>query len=331
MAQTVNAAFAQFLSERVNLDSGRTQTARGSRDWLYEQIASFQSDATFPALWSEYNINYGSFARKTKIRPLDDIDIMVGLNGQGASYLDIGGQCTITVNSSTNLKAFCDDYTSTLNSVKVINKFISKCGDVPQYAKAELKRNGSAAVLSLQSYEWTFDIVPCFMTAAEWDGRNYYLIPDGNGNWKKTDPRIDRARTKDVNQTHDGHVLNVIRTIKYWNRRPTMPSMSSYVLETMILDYYSAQTVKASQYVDLEIPKVLAHIATAVHYQVNDPKGIQGNINNLLGDDRTKISARASTDKQKADEARRLETADNHQGSIDKWREIFGSDFPTYG
>jgi hypothetical protein len=331
VAQTVNAAFAQFLAERVNLDPDRTETARGSRDWLFEQIASFRGDSTFPPLWSGYNINYGSFARKTKIRPLNDIDMMIGLNGQGASYLDFGGQCTITVNPSTNLKAFCNDYTDTLNSIKVINKFISKCGDVPQYAKADLKRNGSAAVLTLQSYEWTFDIVPCFMTTEEWNGRNYYLIPDGNGNWKKTDPRIDRARTKDVNQAHDGHVLNVLRIIKYWNRRPTMPSMSSYLLETMILDYYSAQTAKASAYVDIEIPKVLGHIATGVNYQVNDPKGIQGNINNLSWDDRYKISIRASTDRQKAEEARRLESAGDHKGSINKWREIFGSDFPTYG
>lgn len=331
MAQTVNAAFAQFLTEKVNLDPDRTETARGSRDWLYEQIASFKSDATFPPLWSAFNINYGSFARKTKIRPLDDIDMMVGLNGQGASYVDIGGQCTITVYSSPNLQALCNDYTNTLNSIKVINKFISKCAGVPQYAKADLKRNGSAAVLSLQSYEWTFDIVPCFMTSEEWDGRNYYLIPDGNGNWKKTDPRIDRARTKDVNQAHDGHVLNVLRIIKYWNRRPTMPSMSSYVLESMILDYYSAQTAKASEYVDIEIPKVLGHIVTAVHYQVNDPKGIQGNINNLSSDDQTKISVRASTDKRKAEEARGLEGAGDHKGSINKWREIFGNDFPTYG
>jgi hypothetical protein len=169
------------------------------------------------------------------------------------------------------------------------------------------------------------------MTVVELNGRNYYLIPDGSGNWKKTDPRIDRARVKDINSAHDGHVLNVLRIIKYWNRRPTMPSMSSYVLETMILDYYSAQTIKASQYVDIEIPKVLAHIATYVHYEVNDPKGIQGNINDLSWDDRNKIAARAASDKQKADAARSLESAGDHKGSIQKWGEVFGSEFPTYG
>jgi hypothetical protein len=63
---------------------------------------------------------------------------------------------------------------------------------------------------------------------------------------------------------------------------------------------------------------------------VNDPKGIQGNINNLSWDERTKISNRAGADKQKALEARRLEGAKDHKGSIQKWQEIFGSEFPDY-
>jgi hypothetical protein len=332
MPQTVNAAFAAFLADTVNLDPNRTDSARSSRDWLYDQISKFGTDTTFPKLWNEYNISYGSFARKTKIRPLDDIDIMIGLHAQGASYNDSGiSPITLTVNPTSNLTAFCNDNSYTLNSIKVINKFIRKCESVPQYAKADLKRNGSAAVLNLQSYDWSFDIVPCFMTVVELNGRNYYLIPDGTGNWKKTDPRIDRARVKAVNSAHDGHVLNVLRIIKYWNRRPTMPSMSSYLLETMILDYYSARTNKSSQYVDLEIPNVLAYVATAIHYQVIDSKGIQGNINDLSLDDRNKISSRATSDKQKADQARSFETDGDHKASIQKWAEIFGSEFPTYG
>jgi len=332
MPQTVNAAFAAFLADTVNLDPDRTESARSSRDWLYGQIASFATDTTFPRLWREFNISYGSFARKTKIRPLDDIDMMIGLHAQGASYFDSGfGPITLTVASDSNLTAFCDDNSYNLNSIKVINKFIKKCEGVPQYSKAEVKRNGSAAVLNLKSYDWSFDIVPCFMTVVESNGRNYYLIPDGSGNWKKTDPRIDRQRVKDINSERDGNVLNALRIIKYWNRRPTMPSMSSYLLETMILDYYAGYTVSATQYVDLEIPNLLAYISSAVYSQVNDPKGIQGDINDLSFDDRNKISARATSDKQKADQARQFEDDGDHKASIQKWGEIFGSEFPTYG
>lgn len=332
MAETVNEAFEEFLKNIVNLDPEQTTTARSSRDWLYDQIASFGADTTFPRLLTEYNINFGSFVRKTKIRPLDDIDMMIGLHAQGASYYDNGiTPITITVSPTSNLIIFCNENTYTLNSTKVINKFIRKCGDVPQYAMADLKKNGSAAVLNLKSYDWSFDIVPCFMTVVEANGRNYYLIPDGSGNWKKTDPRIDRQRVKDVNSRHDGNVLTILRIIKYWNRRPTMPSMSSYLLETMVLDYYSAKTSTASQFVDLEIPPILGYIATAVYSQVNDPKAIQGDLNQLSWDDRNKISARATSDKQKSDQARALEKTGDHKGSIQKWREVFGDEFPTYG
>ena len=332
MAQTVNEAFNKFLKETVNLDAEKTKKARGSRDWLFEQIASFQSDSSFPKSYSEHDIHFGSFARRTKKRPLDDIDLMICLSAQGAYYTEYSDKITITVNPDTNLKAFCNDYTDTLNSIKVINKFIKKCELVPQYSKADLKRNGSAAVLSLQSYEWCFDIVPCFMTAQDIWGRTYYLIPDGYGNWKKTDPRIDRERVKTINQSHDGSVLNVIRIIKYWNKRATMPSISSYLLETIILDYYEnrSESDKASQFVDLEIPRVLQYIANNIYHQVLDSKGIQGNINDLSWDDQTKISNRASADKQKADEARNFEKNDDHKNSIRKWREIFGDDFPKY-
>lgn len=330
MAQTVNEAFRKFLANTVNLDKGETDKGRSSRDWLYTQIATFQNDDSFPRSYSENDISYGSFARRTKTRPLNDIDMMICLTGQGAYYTEYSDRIEITVNPETILKSFCNPYTNTLNSIKVVNKFVSKCEDVPQYSKADIKRNGSAAVLSLQSYDWSFDIVPCFISAPIWDGRTFYFIPDGNGNWKATDPRIDRNRTKDINQSHDGNVLNVIRIIKYWQKRPTMPSMSSYLLETIVLDYYAARQDKASQFVDIEIPQVLEYISTNIYYQVNDPKNIQGNINNLTSDDQIKIATKASSDKQKASEARNLESNGDHKGSIQKWREIFGEEFPKY-
>jgi hypothetical protein len=75
----------------------------------------------------------------------------------------------------------------------------------------------------------------------------------------------------------------------------------------------------------------MEYISTSIYSQVNDPKDIQGNINNLTWDERTKISNKASSDRQKALEARRLESAEDHKGSIQKWQEIFGSEFPNYG
>ena len=334
MALTVNEAFEEFLRDKVNLDSGDVSSTRSSRNWLESKILGFpSSDADFPTLYEEMNINYGSFARKTKKRPLDDADMMICLSAMGGHYAENFTNITITVpDSASRLKKLCFDNSNTLSSIKVINKFVSSLKTVPQYESAIIKRNQVAATLKLVSYSWNFDIVPSFFTTVDAYGRNYYLIPDGQGNWQRTDPRKDRKRVQDVNQQHDGNVLNVIRVLKYWNKRKTMPTAESYLFENLLLDYYAPSfRAKASSYVDVEIPKVLGHIENGVYNSVYDPKDIQGDLNNLSFDERRRISDRAYSDRLLAEEARRLEDKNDHRGAISKWAQMFGPEFPTYG
>lgn len=332
MATTVIKAFEQFLKDSVNLTSSSTETARTSRKSLIEQIDKIAlADNDFPLTYSEKHIQYGSFARNTKIRPLDDIDLMIALSAQGTTYeSDFAGAISMHVPSTaTTLRALCFDGTSTLNSRKVINSLIKELEQVPLYKKAELKRNQEAAVLTL-SYDWHYDIVPCFFTKPEEDGRTFYLIPDGNGNWKKTDPRIDRQRINDVNKEHDGNVLNIIRTVKYWQKRPIMPTMPSYLLETMLLYYYEGQNGTASQFVDMELADVFQYISDNIYSRVEDPKNIQGNINMLSYEEKVKIATVAVAHSKKASEAREYEQNKDHKNSIRLWSEIFGSNFPLY-
>ena len=331
--RTVNQAFDEFLKKIVNLDSDETKKAKSSRNWLLSQIESFSDkDETFPKLYNQKRIFFGSFARKTKIRELDDIDIMIALSAEGSFYEEYYyDNIEIKVpDSAEHLKSLCFDGTNTLNSRKVINKFLKSLEQVDQYEKADIKRNQEAATLKLKSYTWNYDLVPCFFTHKDIFDKDYYIIPDGQGNWKKTDPRIDRNRVTDINQSHEGNVLNVIRITKYWNKRPTMPTMSSYLLETMILNYYENNSNTASKYVDLEIPKIFYYIGNNIFSLVNDPKGIQGNINNLSPEEKLKISIRAFKDYHKAIEATNLEQQGEYKLSIAKWADIFGPQFPCY-
>lgn len=332
MATTVIQAFNEFLQEKVNLDPDKTKKGRNSRDWLVGQIQHFEdNDLNFPEIYSEKNIYFGSFARRTKKRPLDDIDIMICLKANGCTYLEYSDRIEITVPQNA-IKFFNYRYdgTSILNSRKLINKFVEKLANIPQYDKAVIKRNLEAATLNLTSYDWAFDIVPCFFTTEDQFGRTYYIIPDGNGDWKKTDPRIDRERLTNLNTTHDGNILNVIRTIKYWNKRATMPTMGSYLLENTIIEYYQTKSTKASQFVDIELVDVFNDLHNRIFNNINDPKGIQGNINNLTPDEKRKISQKAYDDYVIAYNARQLEQRSDMKGSINKWREIFGDEFPKY-
>lgn len=333
MVWTVNAAFDEFLRESVNLRSDDTDGARASRDWLLQQIHAFpEKFKDFPLLHEEQDIASGSFARKTKIRPLDDIDLISCLHATGGTYSEHwDGAIKVNVPSTSRLSNYCHTDGQTLNSSRVVNRFVKALGSIPQYKSADINRRGEAAVLRLASYDWNFDIVPGFFTAPDYLGRTYYLIPDGRGHWKKTDPRKDRDRISKINQDNNGHVLNVIRTMKYWHRRPTMPSASSYMFETIVASFYENHFGKTTQWVDLEVGPVLRHIANAILFDVQDPKAIQGNLNDLPIEDRWKIHERALADASRADSARSFENTSEHENAISKWREVFGIDFPRYG
>lgn len=330
MPTTVTAAFNAFQRDTVNLDPTRTKTARTSRDWLVGKINTFSD---FFPLYTDKHIHFGSFARRTKIRPLDDIDIMIALMGQGCTYSeDAWGKVTINVPDDCEAyKNYKHTTSNTLNSVRVVNEFVRKLSEIDQYKSATINRNQEAAVLNLKSYDWAFDIVPCFFTTEDGLGRTFYIIPDGSGNWKKTDPRKDRDRVTAINSSCSGNMLNVLRLVKYWQRRRTMPTMQSYLLECMVLNHFEYKG-SCSQYQDMELADVFDYISDNIFSSVPDPKGIQSDLNDKLSwDEKMKISIKASTDADIAREARAAESNGDHKGSIAKWRQIFGTEFPEYG
>ncbi len=201
MATTVNNAFDTFMKDFVRLDPDRNEVAKKSKNNLITEIEKFQEDGKFLDIYPDFtNIDYGSFSRKTKIRPLDDIDLMIVLNAQynWREAIDGGYRIRVPQYSSKQLM-LCNLNTNVLNSIKVINRFIDYLGKVPSYKKADIKRNQEAVTLELNSYEWIYDIVPCFLTAPDILGKTYFLIPDGKGNWKPTDPRIDKQRITTIN------------------------------------------------------------------------------------------------------------------------------------
>lgn len=328
MAKTVDTAFSEFNSNFVNLDPTRTKKARSSRDWLIGQLGTLPSKLVdFPFLYEGKHIRFGSFARNTKIRELDDIDLMLTFNASGASYSKdyFLNKYTITVpKEATYLSKLCDD--TILNSRKMVNMIVKSLSEIEHYKQAEIHRKQEAATLSLTSYEWSFDIVPAFITTDD-----FYLIPDGNGNWKATDPRIDQNNVISINQKHDGKILQIIRTLKYWQRRQTMPTMSSYLFEVLILNYFNSKQ-EVSSFVDMEIRDFWSYLTYAIYNSVEDPKGYQGNLNTLDSYEKIKISEKAKSDYEKANLAIFYETQEKDMSkAITKWREIFGNDFPTYG
>lgn len=333
MALDANTAFDEFMKTSVNLNPQIVRNARDSRDNLLENITEFDETDGFFKLWQEFNLHYGSFARKTKCQPLDDIDLMIGIAANDATYdsNDVWNNVKITPSINDRAQTECLNDNGTLNSTKVINKFKQKLEHVREYLRSEIKRNGETVVVNLVSKDWSFDIVPCFHTVQESDGRDYYLIPNGNGAWQKTDPRIDRDEAKRINSKLDGRVFELIRLTKKWNKVKKVKTMPSYLLEAMLLEHCE-QKDELSQYIDERFANVLYYISRRIFSPIADPKNIQGDINTLSNEERTNLSEKARIDCEKAYEAIRAEAKENdHKKAINLWRQIFGEDFPAYG
>ena len=326
MASTVNNAFAEFMKNIVNLDPDITSKARKSRDNLIDNINSFSDNDDSFSIYQDKNLKFGSFARRTKIRELDDIDLMICLSAEGTrTYTEALDCIYINGNDSDKNNELLSYGTKYVNSTKVINRFISKLADLNDYSKAEMHKNQEAATLKMKSYTWNFDIVPCFYAKDD-----FYLIPDGSGNWKKTDPRIDNERTTELNQKHNGNLLNLIRLVKYWNKRKVTISINSYLLECMILNIYDSIDTSDNWWIDIEFKNTLYKLSESIKKDVEDPKGIQGNINQFDWADRKKISDALYKAYKKAVEARSYEDDKKQKEAINKWREVFGSNFPKY-
>ena len=331
MATTVNNAFDEFMKDIVNLDSDVVSKARESRDDLLENIAEFDDEDGFFDLYEGYNVHFGSFARKTKCRELDDIDLMIGIAANGATYnsSDSWDDVHITASTTNQAQKDCTREDGTLNSTQVINKFKSKLKHVREYSRSDIHKSGEAVVLNLTSKDWSFDIVPCFHTVTESDGRSYYLIPNGKGNWKKTDPTKDKEHVTNTSKDKEGRVLELIRLCKKWNNVKKATTIPSYLLETMIINYCDSQTT-LSQFIDYRFRDALKYIADNIMNSVSDMKEIQGDINTLSDSDKSKLKEKANNDYQKACEASEMETV-NQEKAIKLWGEILGGDFPSYG
>lgn len=326
MAKTVSAAFDEFLKDFVRIDKGRNEVAKSSKSNLISEIERFPNDGVFFKLYPGMtSIDFGSYSRKTKIRELDDIDIMIVMNAEGnwREPLNNGGFLIKVPSEPTRQNDMCNLGTNVLNSTKVINRFKDYLGKVSSYEMATIKRNQEAVTLKLKSYEWVYDIVPCFMTNFD-----FFLIPDGKGNWKPTDPRIDKERIVRINSSQSTSILDVVRLLKYWTKRRTAATMGSYFLECLILNHYEG--ISSGTEIDIEIRNMFAHIYHTIHSSLNDPKGYQGDLNTLSWSERDSIQSRAKLDYNKAVEAISLKNEGKHKESIAKWIEVFGSDFPGF-
>ena len=334
MAMTVWGAFDTFRKTTVDLSLNDTEQARASRDFLITQLRNVGTSVPgFPTLPGK-NHYFGSFARKTKICPLDDIDLMIILNGTGTTETQAPSNhyryWLHMDDKSKPLASFLDGY-GYVNSTRILNKIRDSMASISQYSKAEIRKTHQAVTLNLKSYPWVFDVVPA---VAITDGTGkiiHYLIPDGAGEWIRTDPRKDSENMTATNVQHGGNLLPIMRLLKYWNNRTGNKSrLPSYYFETLVIwTFQYTQTISSLQQ---GIKYFFDNGRTYLNIPCPDPKGLGPNLDaNISWGTKQKIAAVMCETVTQIGYATMYEISGDHENAIYWWAQIFGPRFPNYG
>jgi hypothetical protein len=225
VAQTVNGAFEQFLDKEINISRDTRMRASTSHNHLREFL-EVKTAGQCSRILSEADADFlgGSFARHSKIWPLDDIDIFFPLDGHGLIYSRGGGRAPYTVLSDGVLsrnplleapQRWMEEIY--ISSRKLIDGFKNVLA--PHYpATTRVRRAGEA--VNVETTEFGFDIVPCFSLRPN-DGTaiDVYVMPDGNNGWIETNPRIDTDWSAHLQEKNNKLFRPAVKLVKMVERR----------------------------------------------------------------------------------------------------------------
>jgi hypothetical protein len=250
-AGRINNAFEIFLETYINIPLGIRSDASTSQKTIRELLRGESNrDLTFPRVLENNDTDFisGSFGRHTKVRPLDDIDLLFPLDGGGLIYtrngtitpntvLSDGG---IVVNPLLQQRWAVNNYVSS-------DRLVSGFRDVlrRRYSESDVAIDGEAVSVRLtigaseENDGLKFDVVPCFRLDPHDGSSSFYLIPDGRNGWKHTDPRADKATCTALHDFHGRIYRKAVKLVKYWNADQLNDTFGSYYIELSIANYFS--------------------------------------------------------------------------------------------
>ncbi|MBW0110345.1 nucleotidyltransferase [Pseudonocardia sp. KRD-182] len=290
MTRTVNKAF-QELDTNLNLD----RLVRFQAQELHNAIR----DGLTAAGRIAGSFLQGSFARKTMLKPLKDVDIVCLLHDH-----------------------LWEEFCSAVGPGKVMESFklpIEEWRPGVQFDVGD-EPAGKALRVTLPDVEFTFDLVPAF----EQDD-DYVLIGDRfEGAWMTSNTRIQLKRVSDRNQAIGGRFVHQVRQAKQLTKHyDDLGFVTGIVVESLA---YAAidrgMTDKAA------ITQFLEHARAAVNGPILEPAGEDDVTAKWTNEDRETAARVYAKAYSQATEALELEAAGDTDASIDVWHSLFGDAFP---
>jgi hypothetical protein len=232
----IDSKLEELLDKQINLFQGHVSQGSTSHTYIRTLLGNRRTtDPSFPWLLDGDFLS-GSYARGTKLHPLDDIDVMIVLDGTGLIPTNISATHYVRSNAEGangpvhNLLGI----DNLLDSRVVLDTFHKSLKQ--SHTDSAIKKHGQAVNVKLSSYGLGIDIVPCFhIKPKNSSEQDFYYIPagDGSASWLKTNPKIDATISDRLHNQHNKKLKSIIKLLKYWNREKNADRIRSYHLEAI--------------------------------------------------------------------------------------------------
>jgi hypothetical protein len=278
-------ALEKLLVNHINFTASQREQGSLSHTHIREILGNKADyDSAFPWLVNGDFLS-GSYARGTKIYPLDDIDVMIVLDGEGLSVIEQGVIQDIEIRGSgikgSPVSTMYIPGTNLISSQKVLQKFAESLKET--YPKSEIKKDGQAVNVWLESYGLGIDIVPCFHLKPRDGSTEHYFIPEGGGShgWVKTNPKLDNDLCDYLHEKHDKKLKHIIRLLKFWNVDQNGTRLKPYHLDVLIWKVFLAHPGKITSYPE-GIKYFFDNVVSHLSVECPDLWKLSGNVDSYL-------------------------------------------------
>jgi predicted nucleotidyltransferase len=177
----------------------------------------------------------GSYARKTAIAPLDDVDII------------------FLIDPSMWKRGFFTDKPTPSTVLTTFERAIRY-----RYPDSRVQRQRRSVGLKLHKMD--IDAVPAIPDDSSSD--RIFVLDSGSEEWIPSAPKVHGDNTTRVNKLREGRFVPLVKVLKFWNRNhPSAASLKSFAIETIAVRLFSEVNFSSFTQGALLFFDFLAHFA----------------------------------------------------------------------
>jgi Second Messenger Oligonucleotide or Dinucleotide Synthetase domain len=289
---STKSAFSRF-DENLNLDIKERLSAQNRHVKITDRLTALGLAAS--------TFLQGSFARKTMLKPLKDVDMVIVMH--------------------TDLEADLRRPGGPAHAMSLIQEAVSELFPTAEFDVDD--KPAHALQVTFTDLGFTFDLVPA-LADPDPDSEIVHIADRENDTWEWSNTRTLNRVISARNQATGGRFVHQVRMLKSYKKdHPVLDDTCGLLWEAFAHDAVTAQVEDARALAD-----TLAYAAQAVLGPVYDPTGVDDLTVDWTGIERSSYAAVLSAAARRAAEARRLEQDGDHPAAIEIWHALIGGPFP---